>query len=73
MGTRAQEIRDLVHKAEKNGCRVQDPGKGKRYKVMCGCEVQHMTYISKTPSGMTYVNRKLNDMRGWECWRQDLE
>jgi hypothetical protein len=73
MGSRKKDIDDLIAKAERNNCRVDDPGEGKKYKVRCGCAVRHMTYISKTPSGMTYVNRKLQAMRRWECWQQSRE
>ncbi len=72
MGSRKKDVDDLVRAARNNGCDVHDPGKGKRYRIMCACG-QHMTYVSKTPSGMYYVNRKRNELRGWTCWRQDRE
>lgn len=73
MGTRKQDIEELLEKARRNNCRVIDPGRGKRYKVYCGCPKKHMTYVSQTPSGMTNVNRQLQKMRRWECWQQSLE
>ncbi len=62
------ELEDLLREAEERGCRVEDPGRGRPFKVFCSCPDKHFTFVHRTPSGRRYPANKVAELRRWSCW-----
>lgn len=65
-----QELEALLKEAEWKGCRVEDPGRGKAFKVLCPCADKDFTFIHKTPSGRRYPANKRAEIGRWSCWER---
>lgn len=62
------ELERLLREAEDKGCRVEDPGRGRPFKVFCPCPDKHFTFVHKTPSGRRYPMNKRKELERWGCW-----
>lgn len=63
-----KELEALLQEAERKNCRVVDPGRGKPFKVFCGCSDKNFTFVHATPSGRRYPANKRAELRRWSCW-----
>jgi hypothetical protein len=62
------ELEALLREAERKGGRVEDPPRGRPFKVFCPCADKHFTFVHRTPSGRRYPANKAAEMARWSCW-----